>query len=169
MNLCLLRHAIAAEASMNVADHDRSLTKEGIAKLRRVVRGMRAMGLSFDCILSSPLLRARQTAEIVAKAVLAKGEVKVTNQLAPNGRHEALLRELARLAPASGEVLLVGHEPQLSRLISLLVTGSTDCSFTMKKAGLCLVRMETVRPGHGTLEWLLTPKQLSLMRGGSRS
>lgn len=164
MNLYLLRHAIAEEAGAGLADSDRPLSDEGFQKLRRVVRGMHALELSFDRILSSPLLRARQTADIVARRLLAKGKVELTKQLAPAGPHEALLREIATLDPPAKDVLLVGHEPHLSRFISLLVAGSPDCSFAMKKAGLCLVSAARLRAGRGRLEWLVTPRQLSLLR-----
>lgn len=169
MNVYLLRHAIAAEASVGRADSRRPLTAEGIQKMRRVAKGMRALELSFEVILSSPLLRARQTAEIVAKTFKAQDRLKLSNNLAPHGRHAALIREINQLDPPAENALLVGHEPHLSRLLSLLVTGAPDCSFTLKKAGLCLLSAETLRPGRCALEWLLTPKQLSLLRKGQGS
>jgi phosphohistidine phosphatase len=167
MNLYLLRHAIAAPrgASGYALDSKRPLTAEGAKKMRRVAKGMLALELSFHHILSSPFVRAHQTAEIVADVFKATEELKLSKNLTPSGNPEALLREVHSLPKPADDVLLVGHEPYLSRLISQLVTGQPDHDVTMKKAGLCLLTAETLRDDRcATLEWLLTPRQLALMR-----
>jgi phosphohistidine phosphatase len=120
--------------------------------------------LSFDLILSSPFLRARQTAEIVAGELKLKKRLEFFDGLVPGGNPGALIHELNELKPAPENVLLVGHEPYLSRLISLLVSGGADAAIEMKKGGLCKLEAAELRPGQcARLAWLLTPSQMELM------
>jgi phosphohistidine phosphatase len=166
MNLYLLRHGLAVEPGTPgyAQDADRPLTPEGEGKLWKIAEGLEALGLSFDRILSSPYVRARQTAEIVAEALRAKKKLEFTDTLTPGGSRKKLIELLTHLDPAPEDVLLVGHEPYLSELISLFVSGDADLSITMKKAGLCKLSIQTLRPGRcATLEWLLTPKQMAMM------
>ena len=163
MELYVLRHAIAVprETEGFRRDSDRPLTAAGSRKLRRVVRGMKALGLFFDRILTSPYLRARQTAEIVANEMGAEKKLEQTSHLAPDGDPRALIRLVNSRCAAGGSVLLVGHEPYLSELISVLVSGNTRTAITMKKAGLCKLFAEKL--GYGgcaSLEWLLAPAQM---------
>ena len=167
MELYILRHAIAVarETEGFRHDSDRPLTEAGRSKLRRVVRGMNSLGLSFDLILTSPYLRARQTAEIVAKEMGAEKKLERTPHLAPDGDPRALIRQITSASTAGERILLVGHEPCLSALISILVSGDERTPITMKKAGLCKVTAQTLRYGRcATLEWLLTPAQMERMR-----
>ncbi len=167
MDLYLLRHAIAVTRGTEGFRHDsdRPLTEKGAAKLRRVVRGMNALGLSFDLILTSPYLRARQTAELVAKEMDAEARLERTPHLAPDGDPRALIAQVASRSAASPSILLVGHEPNLSQLISVLVSGDERTAVTMKKAGLCKLAAEALRYGRcASLEWLLAPAQLERIR-----
>src|SRR5438105_4431310 len=121
MDLYILRHAIAEMAANppSGGDSRRRLTAEGAEKMRRAAKGMKAFGLSFDLILSSPFLRARETAEIVAKTFRLAKRLELDPSLAPDGNPKTLIDGLAKHRRAAQEVLLVGHEPYLSRLISL--------------------------------------------------
>jgi phosphohistidine phosphatase len=166
MNLYLLRHGIAVEPGTPgyAKDADRPLTPEGGRKLRHVAGAMAALELSFDLILSSPYLRARQTAEIVAEALKARKRLELSDSLAPGGSAKKLVELLNHLQPPPEHVLLVGHEPYLSGLISLLVSGDASLAVVMKKGGMCKLSIESLKPGRcATLEWLLTPKQMALM------
>jgi phosphohistidine phosphatase len=166
MNLYLLRHGIAMELGSPGfgKDADRPLAPEGERKLRRITEAMEALDLSFDLILSSPYLRARQTAEIVAEARKAHKRLEYPDSLIPGGSTKKLVEFLDRLQPTPESVLLVGHEPFLSGLISLLATGHEGFCVVMKKGGLCKLTIEALRHGRcATLEWLLTPKQMALM------
>jgi phosphohistidine phosphatase len=166
MNLYLLRHGIAVEPGSPgyAKDADRPLTPEGERKLRQVAHAMDALGLSFDLILSSPYVRARQTAESVAAGLKARQQLELSDCLTPGGSTKKLVELLHRLAPSPESVLLVGHEPYLSGLISLLVSGKETFSVTMKKGGLCKLSTESLEHGRcAALEWLLTPKQMALM------
>jgi phosphohistidine phosphatase len=110
-------------------------------------------------------VRARQTAELVADILRLRNKVQLCEHLAPEGNPRDLIAYLTRLDPMPDSVLLVGHEPYLSGLISLLVCGSTRLALNLKKAGLCKLTLTGLKAGRcATLEWLLTPKQMSLMR-----
>jgi phosphohistidine phosphatase len=164
MEIFLLRHAIAVErAEHGGPDEERALTAEGRRKLKRVARAMGAMGLSFDVIFSSPLVRALQTAEIVAACLRLKKRLQVTDRLAPSTSAGTQMAWLRSLRPSPGSVLLVGHEPNLSELTSHLLAGGRLLTINFKKAGLCKVTTERIAPGSATLEWLLTPKQMERM------
>jgi phosphohistidine phosphatase len=167
MDIYLLRHAIAVErgAPGCEKDSERPLTPEGEKKMWRAAEGMKALGLSFDLILSSPYVRARQTAEIVAKVFEAEEKLIESAALTPDGDAEELIGELARHSRSLGSILLVGHEPALSSLISVLIAGDWSLSVVMKKGGLCLLTADLLKHGRcATLEWLLTPRQLRLIR-----
>ncbi len=123
------------------------------------------MKLNFNLILSSPFARARQTAEIVADKLDLKKKLKFSDELQPSGNAKKLFRQLADLKPAPESILLVGHEPYLSRLISLLISGDENVAADFKKGGLCKLEVKKLRTGKcATLAWLLTPKQMKLIR-----
>jgi len=162
MNVFLLRHGIAADpGSRN--DSERPLTSEGRLKLLKVARGLRNLEVSFDIILSSPYSRARDTARLIAKCLNCR-QLMMEPGLVPGGSARATIRRVNALKPQPENVLLVGHEPDLSRLISLLTAGHSGIQMTMKKGGVCKLSVETLKHGRcARLEWLLTPKQLALM------
>jgi len=166
MNLYLLRHGIAVEhgAPGYGQDADRPLTDKGERKLWRITEAMRVMELSFDLILASPYLRARRTAEIVAEAFKAKKKLELCNALAADGDMLELIHYLNQLSPRPENVLVVGHEPYLGVLATLLITGDSCSAVEFKKGGLCKLMIQRLRPGRcATLEWLLTPRQMGLM------
>jgi phosphohistidine phosphatase len=163
MEIYILRHGIAVERGTPgyKKDSDRPLTKEGEEKMHQIATAMLAMKLAFDLILSSPYQRAAHTAQIVAAEL--DQEATFTEFLEPEGNTLALIRLINDEKPQ--QVLLVGHEPDLSRLISLLVTGGTEATIELKKGGLCKMTAEKLSFGQcATLNWLLTPKQLRSLR-----
>jgi len=166
MNLFVLRHGIAVEpgAPGYEKDSERPLTPEGKRRLRQIAAAMKKMDLRFDLILSSPLLRARQTAEIITESLKLKKQLAFSDALTPDGNPKALVRQLNELKPVPEDVLLVGHEPYLSRLIALLTAGETGVAIDLKKGGLGKLEAESLRLGRcATLVWLLTPRQMELM------
>jgi phosphohistidine phosphatase len=166
VNLYLLRHGIAAEPGTPgiKTDAERPLVPKGEQRLRAAAAAMEKMDLSFDVIVSSPFLRAKQTAEIVAKILKLEKRLTISSDLVPGGNPQALIRQLNDLKPAPENILLVGHEPHLSRLIALLATGDTVAAIEMKKGSLCKLETEELECGHcATLKWLLTPGQMELM------
>ena len=166
MNLYVLRHGLAVDhgAAGYPNDKDRPLTPKGKRKLRKIANAMEALKLQFDLILSSPYTRARQTAEIVAECLNQRRKLEFSEDLVPSGSAEDLIQYLNRLKSRTEDVMLVGHEPYLSSLISLLVSGDSDCRVVMKKGGLCKLSAESLKHGRcAALEWLLTPKQMGAM------
>ena len=166
MDLYILRHGIAVEPGTPgyENDADRPLTPEGQRKLEQIADAMGALDLSFDRIISSPYVRARETAEIVAEALGARKKLELSDALTPGGSFRRLVELLNCLEPSPESVLLVGHEPYLSGLISLLVSGKETFGVVMKKGGLCKLTTESLKHGRcAALQWLLTPKQMALM------
>jgi phosphohistidine phosphatase len=166
MNLYLLRHGIAAEpgAAGFEPDSERPLTAKGKNRLRTTAKAMVELDLSFDLILSSPFLRAKQTAEIIAESLKLKKQLRFSDVLTPDGNPKALIRQLNELKPVPENVLLVGHEPYLSQLIALLTVGETGVAIDLKKGGLGKLEAESLWLGRcATLAWLLTPRQMELM------
>ena len=166
MELYLLRHGLAVEHGTPgfAEDSARPLTPKGRRQLRKIAAAMKQLDLDLDLIMSSPLPRAKQTAEIVAARLKLKKRLKFSNALAPGGDPAILFRQLERTKPAPEKLLLVGHEPDLSRLISRLVTGGVQLQMDFKKGGLCKLDAEKLHAGKcAALLWLLTPKQMKAM------
>ncbi len=166
MNLYLLRHGIAVEPGTPGYENDseRPLILKGERRLREAATAMKTLELSFDLILSSPFVRAKQTAGIVAGELKLKNRIQFFDGLVPGGNPKALIHALNELKPEPENVLLVGHEPYLSRLISLLLSGGADAAVEMKKGALCKLEIGELCHGRcAQLAWLLTPSQMELM------
>jgi len=165
MNLYLMRHAIAEERDTSLYPEDslRPLSSPGRRKMVKIAQGIKNMGFDFDMIVSSPFLRARETAEIMAKRFGLQARLNFTDQLSPFGDAEKLIVEI-REQFAVEHLLLVGHEPSMSYLTSVLVSGNGSLTMTMKKGGLCCLSVSELRYGQcAILESLLTPGQMIAM------
>jgi phosphohistidine phosphatase len=167
MNLFFLRHGVAVERDPQSFPDDsrRPLTLKGEDRVRLVCDAFQALELSFDAILSSPFLRARQTAEIIAGSLGLRRALQFHNDLTPTGNPPALLRFVNRISPKPENLLLVGHEPYLSELLSVLISGQSDALIDLKKNGLAKIELtQRLKLGRcATLNWLLTPRQLALL------
>lgn len=166
MNLFILRHGIAEELGPqnDFKDAQRALTNEGEEKLRRIAKAMERMGIGFDAILASPYVRAQQTAKVVGESLKGHHPVHTLKELSPDGSSTSSVAALRELKSGGDSVLLVGHEPNLSTLISLLAFGDRAGCVVLKKGGLCKLSVSSLRHGRcAVLEWLLTPKQMLLM------
>jgi phosphohistidine phosphatase len=166
MNLYLLRHGIAEEFGKGGIenDEDRPLTPKGERRVAQVAEALLEMGVFLDLILSSPYLRARQTAEIVAESLGLRKRLRLLEELTPSRSQARLVAAITELKPPPRELLLVGHEPSLSSLISLLISGAPGLEIQMKKGGLCKLSTEGLSPSRcARLEWLLHPRQLSMI------
>lgn len=166
MNIFILRHGIAVERGAKGFDRDsdRPLTAKGKRQLRKTAAAMKKMKLHFDLILTSPYERAKKTAEIVAEELRLQKRLRLTEALRSESAPESIISEMAGLKHAPEDVLLVGHEPYLSRLISLLVSGNGDVAMDLKKGGLSKLEVEKLRAGKcAQFAWLLTPKQMKAM------
>ena len=171
MQIYLLRHAIAEtrDPERYPVDADRPLTREGRNRMARGARGMRSLGLRFDLVLTSPLVRARQTARIVLPVFRPRPPLRALRPLSPGGGTGGVFAALDAV-PAEASVLLVGHEPDLARLAgALTLEPRGDIALEFKKGGLCRIDFEgSARPGHGRLVFLLTPKVLRRLAPRSR-
>jgi phosphohistidine phosphatase len=166
MNLYLLRHGIAVEPGIAgyELDSERPLTAKGENRLRTTARAMVELELSLDLILTSPFLRAKQTAEIIARRFKLQKKLAFSDDLTPGGNPRLLIEQLNRLRPKPENVLLVGHEPYLSKLIALLAAGNTSLDIDFKKGGLCKLETEFLHYGRcARLVWLLPPRLLEMM------
>lgn len=159
MQLLLIRHAEASD------DAPRPLTEGGRQAQRLVSDALKRMGMTFDRLLTSPLLRARETAEITAKAVEFRGAIEATPALGDDFSVEGLLERLAML-PAEATVACIGHEPHLSRFAAALVTPDGALSLEVKKSGVIGIRCEGhPARGRGTLLFAFRPDELLRLRG----
>lgn len=150
-----LRHGKADRTAWDGADDRRPLTDEGREALERSAAGLQRLDLGVDLVLSSPLVRAVQTADIVADILGCAGGVVVDRRLGPSfgpGDLAALLAE-----HHEGRLLLVGHEPSFSAVVGMVTGGSR---LTFRKGGLARVDLVRERPPRGSLEWLLPPRAL---------
>lgn len=165
MMLYILRHAEAEETAASGGDEARKLTVHGKDRMSDAAAGMRAFGLKFDAILSSPLVRAGETAEIVAAEYSNSPPPQVLPALSGGVPPAQALTALAPFARYD-HVLIVGHEPQLSGLVSLLLTGSPDGLHLRFKKGACVALSVPKRfeRGGAELGWMLTQRQLRRLR-----
>lgn len=157
----ILRHGKAESAGPGVADAYRRLTKKGREEIEAAGSWMAAQGLQFDLIAASPLVRAQQTALIVAGYTGRKRHIVTWDILAPGGDTGTVCNGIGR-HDNLGTLLVVGHEPLLSALISRIVTGDENAALVMSKGALAKIRdfSFTSRPS-GELHWLVTAAQMA--------
>jgi phosphohistidine phosphatase len=163
MELYLIRHGIAIERQLPQDDSQRPLTNEGQAKTEKMAQKLVAIGLKFNLILTSPLVRAQQTAKILNKAGLSE-KITEFDGLKPDGELETWLNWWAKSGYNNKEdrLALVGHQPDLGNWAEILVWGSTQEKLIVKKAGVIGVRLpETINAiGNSELFLLTSPKWL---------
>jgi phosphohistidine phosphatase len=152
--LYVIRHAVAEDhAPDGGGDHDRRLTKKGRRKFERLVRRLRAAGMEIDLIATSPLVRARQTAEVLAEALASRPPIEVVDALAPGSDWQALVAWTIR--QDAERIAWVGHAPCVGRLVALTI-GDGSAAIRMQKGAVAAIRLDD-GPGHpGELEWLAT-------------
>jgi len=154
----IVRHAIAAERGEKYPDDaKRPLTHDGIARMRQAVRGFSTLDPGIDLVLTSPYVRARQTAEPVVKALRLSGKLRETQALEPSSDPQEILDEVR--GEKAKAILLVGHEPHLGALLGRLVAGSPGLEIPMRKAAVA--RLVWDGSGAATLKALLPAKVLA--------
>jgi len=161
MELYIVRHGIAVdrEDPKCPADPERFLTDEGIEKSRQVAKGVAEVASVPDLILTSPYLRALQTAELFAEALeFSKQKIRKSELLLPGAEPLQLFRELAKDKDLSS-VFVFGHAPHLDDLIATAI-GTKHHISSLKKAGVAFVELKRLVPPSGELVWLATPKLL---------
>jgi phosphohistidine phosphatase len=159
----LVRHGIAAERGTYDDDEQRPLTNKGHSKTITVAQSLLATGLKFDLILSSPLVRASQTAEILKQAGLSK-TIKMNEFLKPDGNIEQWLewQQIWQLQHPESKLALVGHQPDLGNWAEMLLWGSIKGQITVKKAGIIGLKLPHLGTpiSRSTLFLLTSPKWL---------
>ena len=168
MNLYIIRHAIAVDQATAhyESDSERPLTDKGRKKMRQIANGLRNLAVEFDLILSSPYVRARETAEILSDVFKMKKKLAFSDNLIPVGNPELLIGEINEKYSVDS-LALVGHEPHLSTLIGMLVAENAKADITLKKGGVCYLTADDLhhQEHRATLEWLLTPGILTEIGG----
>ena len=165
MDLFILRHGEAGQrVSAGRGDFQRSLTTAGQKEVSDIATSLKDLGIKLDIVISSPLKRAHQTASIVAKTFKIEKKMQGWAELSPEGNRLDLYNKLLQLKQQSS-VLVVGHEPYLSEMISeMIFEGNNGGRIDLKKTGLARIRIVSSTPKfQGELRWLLTPKLLRNM------
>jgi phosphohistidine phosphatase len=159
LELNLIRHGVAAERGEEYPDDSkRPLTNAGISRLRKEAKALDALEIGFDHIITSPLVRTRQTADTFAEHLKSKPSVSTSDALAPAGTPAGVIQDLGKHL-RKGRIALVGHEPNLGELAARLIGARTPLEF--KKGGICRIDFEVPPPkGLGHLRWFITPKML---------
>lgn len=159
LELYLIRHGVAAERGEDYPDDSkRPLTNGGISRLRKEAKALDELGVAFDHIITSPLVRTRQTADIFAESLKSKPSVSLSDALAPAGTSTAVIQELAKHM-RKGRVAVVGHEPNIGELAGRLIGARMPLEF--KKGAICRIDFEVFPPkGIGQLRWFVTSRML---------
>lgn len=162
MDIHILRHGIAAALGPdnNFQDEQRELTAEGVQKMRSAAQGLVRLEIDFDLIASSPLIRAQQTARIVAEALKFREPIASWDELVPEGQVEHVMNRLAGCQNRNS-VLLVGHQPNVGCLAAYLLSVNARRSFPFKKGAILSVRVSKVPPSSADeLLWMLPSRML---------
>jgi phosphohistidine phosphatase len=159
VELYLIRHGVAEERGPAWPDDSkRPLSDDGMARLRKSTRGLEELGVSFDVILTSPLVRTRQTAEIISGGLDAHPHVVPVASLAPGGTYQGVIADLEKHGRRA-RIALVGHEPAIGELAARLI--GTRHSIEFKKGAVCRIDVDALPPSApGDLRWFLSPRIL---------
>ena len=159
LSLYLIRHGIAADRGKDYPDDSkRPLTSDGISALRKEAKALVELGVSFDQIIASPLVRTKQTAQVFAENLPGKPPVALSDALAPAGAPAAVFQELAKHMRVES-IALIGHEPNIGELAARLI--GARAPFEFKKGAICRIDFEVFPPkGMGQLKWFVTPRML---------
>lgn len=159
--LYVIRHGIADDAADHGgSDEQRQLTKKGKDRVKKVARFLNSEGTELGLVLSSPLARALETAEIVKEECSRSGDVVITDLLKPGGSYDDLVG-LINGTGGDESVAIVGHEPFLSGFVSYCLSRSRQPYVRMKKAAVALLTYEgSLKPGDCELAWLMGPGQM---------
>ena len=159
LELYLIRHGMAADRGDEYPDDSkRPLTSHGISALKKEVKALAHLGVDFDLILSSPLVRTKQTAEVFSQFLPSQPSITLSDALAPAGAPAAVFQELAKHM-RKARIAIVGHEPNMGELAARLIGARTPLGF--KKGAICRIDFEVFPPkGAGSLRWFLPPRLL---------
>ena len=162
----LVRHGIAAEAVSEVPDESRPLTVKGRRRFRRAARAFAQLGERVDHLFTSPLVRAVQTAEILARA-LKEDEIGVLEELSPGSPVSKVLAAAARSTKDGEGLALVGHDPQISLLVAALAKlGQDDAGrVVFRKGAIVRIDVDALPPDKSEARWHLRPRSREIAEG----
>jgi phosphohistidine phosphatase len=161
--LYLIRHGIAEERGEKWPDDaKRPLSADGMSKMEKTARGLARLDIEFDVILTSPLIRTRQTADIVAAELSPHPAIVNTDALAPGGDFAAVMTALEKQSRRT-RIALVGHEPAIGELAARLIGSRHPIEF--KKGAICRIDVDEIPPnGPGDLRWFAPPRLLRAIK-----
>lgn len=164
IRLYLMRHATAEPHGGPGRDAQRPLTEAGRTEARGAARGLKRLKVEPEQLITSPYLRARQTAEAVAALLAPAAALKELGSLRPESDPQATSSDL-KAFKAAKSLMFFGHEPHMSAWVAWLVGGDAGMRCLMKKASVACIEVEHLPPakGGGLLRWLMTPKQMALI------
>jgi phosphohistidine phosphatase len=159
LELYLIRHGVAAERGEEYPDDSkRPLTSDGIARLKKEAKALVELGVEFDQLLSSPLVRAKQTADVFSESMKGKPPIAIIDSLTPAGSPAAVIQDLGKYM-RKARIALVGHEPNMGELAAFLIGAKVPLPF--KKGAICRIDFAIFPPkGKGELCWFVTPRML---------
>jgi phosphohistidine phosphatase len=159
--LYLIRHGLAGKRLEDeTKDKERSLKKKGKEQMKDIAKGLKELKVSFDIILTSPLVRANESAVIVNEYCGNGEEVTITKFLKPDASYNNLIKFLNSLKEYE-KIAIVGHEPFLSGFASHCLSKSKTALMNLKKGGALMLEIDkTIKPGRCILSWLMEPKHL---------
>lgn len=165
MDCILFRHGIAvAVDEWEGVESDRPLTEKGGRRARQAGEGLVELEVKPTHLLSSPFLRAHETAKLLQDLFRPRLTIRLADELLPESPPDKMFPLLASLPPDAC-VICVGHEPHLGDTAGCMLFGKPSAGLSLKKAGACLIRFtEAPKPGRGVLEWWLSAGQLRRLR-----
>ena len=167
MLLYIVRHGIAIdrEDPKSPSDPERYLTPDGLKRAREVAKGVASLIDTPKLFISSPYVRALQTAEIFADAFeVSKSKIEKTEALLPGAEPSAFLRELSR-RKSIDSAMCFGHAPHLDELVSAAL-GAKKGLTELKKSGVACIELSRVQPAAGKLQWLIVPRMVRKLSKG---
>jgi phosphohistidine phosphatase len=161
--LFIIRHAVAEERGDAWPDDaKRPLSEDGAARMRKAARGLDRLGVTLDVVVTSPLVRAKQTADIVAAAMNPRPPIVSIEALSPDGTFQDIIADLEKQSKRS-RIAIVGHEPGIGEFAARLIGSRHSIEF--KKGAICRIDVDALPPsGPGDLRWMLTTKILRSIR-----
>lgn len=162
MNIYFLRHASAgSHRASPAADEKRPLDPDGIQQCGTVAKALKSIGVEVDLVISSPLTRAAQTAELVAREIGYEKKVEFSDSLRPDATYREFQQLLQKFA-SKDEIMVVGHNPTLSEFLSLLISeGASHTAVELKKGAVAKVPLDG---NSHSLQWCLTPKAVKAIQ-----
>jgi len=159
MLLYILRHGIAETSTRFLPDKDRSLTIEGKEIVSKLAKALLKKGIKPDIIVSSPYLRAKQTADILSRRLKDSLNVEIDSRLTPNATM-ASLQEILMENIGSTSLMLVSHEPAVSEFASTLCANNTDKVYGFSPASVCCILIESIPTIRGSLYWFASAEEI---------